>query len=356
LAGDRFVDNGTHRGAWKSPLRFFKGPLLGTLFLAVLAAHPQEARHAEIPFQKGMVLGIFSRSDPSYFRTSLKELQDLGVDSVSLIVPKVQKDIKATGFYDDPWITPSDESLRLAAREAHRLGMRVFLFPIVYVAQLGEKEWRGTLSPPSWDAWFRAYEEMILHYARLAAEERIEFFSIGSELCSTESFRDRWLGVIRKAREVFPGKITYSANWDHLDPVTFGGALDFLGMNAYYEVGKGETSSVEAMTARWREIQKGIRTWRLSNGDKPVVITEVGYPSRTGAGKDPWNYFGEGDPDPEEQRKCYEAFVRAWKGERMLDGVYFYLWWGDGGPGDTDYTPRGKAAASVIRSWYRGIR
>ena len=102
---------------------------------------------------------------------SLREMRDLGVDSVSLIAPKVQKNVRSTGFHDDPWITPADGSLRLAAREAHRLGMRVLLFPIVYVEDLAEGEWRGTLAPADWDEWFRVYEKMILHYARIAAEE-----------------------------------------------------------------------------------------------------------------------------------------------------------------------------------------
>jgi len=354
LSGDQFLDrNGRRRTG-----RFgFPGGIRGSgaafAFLAVLAASPALAGDPG-PFQKGMVLGIFSRGDPEYFRETLQEMEDLGVDSVSLVVPKVQKDVRSTGFYDDPWITPSDASLRLAAREAHRRGMRVFLFPIVYIENLAEGEWRGTLAPADWDGWFRSYEKMILHYARIAAEERVEYFSVGSELCSTEKFEERWRKVIRKVRRAYPGRITYSANWDHLEPVTFGGALDFLGMNAYYEVGKDDSSDVDSMVARWREIQKGIRRWQAENGGKPLVITEIGYPSRAGAGRDPWNYFGEGDPDPEEQRKCYEAFARAWKGERMLSGVYFYIWWGEGGAGDRDYTPRGKSALAVIRAWYRG--
>jgi hypothetical protein len=301
-----------------------------------------------------MVLGVFSQSEPAYFRSNLKEMKDLGVDSVSLIVPKVQKDVRSIGFFDDPWITPSDASLRRAIREAHRRGMRAFLLPIVYVKELQEGEWRGTLAPGDWDQWFKEYGSMITHYARLAAEERVEYFSVGSELCSTEGMKERWEQVIRKVRGIYPGLITYSANWDHLDPVSFAESLDFLGMNAYYEVGRGTDAQVETMVQRWGEIQKGIRAWRKANGGKPLVITEVGYPSRTGAAVDPWNYLSEGEAAPEEQRKCFEAFFRAWKGERMLAGVYFYLWWGEGGPRDMNYTPRGKPAQDVIAAWYLG--
>jgi hypothetical protein len=266
-------------------------------------------------FQKGMVLGVFSKSDPDYFRKNLAELDKIGVNSISLIVPKVQKDVHSIGLRDDPWITPSQQSLRLAIREAHRLGMRVFLMPIVYVEDLKEGEWRGTIHPPSWERWFKEYDGMITSYARLAAEEKVEYFSVGSELCSTEGKKERWSRIIRKIRGIFPGPITYSANWDHLKEISFGEDLDFLGMNAYYEVGKGAEDNEEAMVRRWKEIQEGIRSWRAANGNKPLVITEVGYPSRTSAGIDPWNYYGEGSPDPEVQRKCYQAFVQAWKNE-----------------------------------------
>jgi glycosyl hydrolase family 113 len=322
----------------------------------VLGANPGLAGRLEGigPFQKGMVLGIFSKTDPEYFKANLEEIKRLGVDSISLIVPKVQKSVGSVGFHDDPWITPSEASLRLAIREAHRLGMRVFLMPIVYLEDLKDGEWRGTIKPASWEAWFDAYEAMITRYAKLGAEERVEYFSVGSELCSTEKKRERWARIIRKVRDIYPGLITYSANWDHLEEVSFGRDLDFLGMNAYYEIGKGSDSSPAAMATRWRDIQGNIRSWRKANGDKPIVITEVGYPSRTGAGVDPWNYFGEGQPDLEEQRKCYEAFVQAWNGEKMLAGVYFYLWWGDGGSRDRDYTPRGKPAQDVIQAWFSG--
>ena len=302
-------------------------------------------------FQRGMVLGIFSKTDPAYFSRSLEEMQRLGVNSVSLIVPKVQDNVRSIGFRDDPWVTPSTESLRLAIREAHRRGMTVLLMPIVYVDEVAEGEWRGTLQPADWDGWFASYEAMILGYARLAAQERVELFSVGSELCSTETMKRRWERMIRKVRATYTGAITYSANWDHLDAVSFGESLDFLGMNAYFEIGKGSTEP-DAMAGRWQQIQEGIRTWTRQNGGKRVVITEVGYPSRAGAAVDPWNYLGDGAPAPEEQRKCYEAFVKAWNGERMLAGVYFYLWWGEGGPQDRDYTPRGKPAQDVIQSWY----
>src|SRR5262245_44180509 len=151
------------QGAERSRERVLRG-MRAWIWLACLSLEPAAAHAPGVQprgpgeFQKGMVLGVFSKSDPEYFRKNLAELQRLGVDSISLIVPKVQKDIRSVGFYDDKWITPSEESLRLAIREAHRLRMRVFLMPIVYLEELKEGEWRGTIRPGSWDDWFSAYE------------------------------------------------------------------------------------------------------------------------------------------------------------------------------------------------------
>ncbi len=61
------------------------------LSLAVLGSAPAPTRGVLGEFQKGMVLGIFSKSDPEYFRSSLEELQSLGVNSICRIVPNVQK-------------------------------------------------------------------------------------------------------------------------------------------------------------------------------------------------------------------------------------------------------------------------
>ncbi|MGE3854150.1 MAG: hypothetical protein AB7K09_20625, partial [Planctomycetota bacterium] len=97
-----------------------------------------------------------------------------------------------------------------------------------------------------------------------------------------------------------------------------------------------------------------IRPWRHQLG-LPLIISEIGYRSADGSVTRPWNYFLPGDVDMEEQRRGYEAFFRAWYDDDMLQGVYFYNWFGEGGPDDKNYTPRGKPAATVMQSWYAKI-
>ena len=47
-------------------------------------------------------------------------------------------------------------------------------------------------------------------------------------------------------------------------------------------------------------------------------------------------------------------FTRVWSGDERLGGVFFWNWWGEGGPACHDYTPRGKPAEQVLRRWLTG--
>jgi len=304
-------------------------------------------------FQKGIVFGLFAREEPGYASRSLREIRSLGADSVSIVLPWVTPDVRSTRLAPRGDMTPSDASLRRCIREAHALGLRVFLLPLVYVDVMRGEEWRGALDPPDWDAWFRSYRRMILHYAAMAEDEGVEYLSVGSELCSSEARREAWLGIISSVRGAYRGRLTYSANWDHLESLSFVDALDFVGMNAYFELSPDPDPGSEALEEAWKEIRGRVESWRSRIG-KPLVFTEVGYPSRRGAASRPWDYDAKGTPDAALQERCYRAFVRTWTGADSLAGVYFYLWWGDGGPDDAGYTPRGKPAASVLSDWYLG--
>ena len=339
-----------------APALLFAGAAgLASLPPAGGAAGPRAKGAAETdPFFRGMAFGLFSRGESTYIREQLDEMRGLGIDSVSLVVPKATPDTRSQTFVDDRWATPRDEALRSAARLAHERGMRVLLFPLVHVQTLDTGEWRGTLRPADWGGWFRAYGEFLLHYARLAEEESIEVLSVGSELCSSEAREDDWRSLIARVRQVYHGRVLYSANWDHYRDVGFWDALDYLGVNAYFRLSGAPEPTVEELTAGWTGHREALITWARREG-RPLLITEVGYPSRAGAADDPWNYTAERPADLELQRRCYRAFVETWSGVRELKGAFFYLWWGEGGAGDRDYTPRGKPAAAELARWFGEI-
>jgi len=312
------------------------------------AAEPREGADR---FFRGMAFGLFSREEASYIETQLVELRALGVESVSLVVPKATPDTRSSAFADDRWATPTDEAIRTVARLAHRRGMRVMLFPLVLVQKLDTGEWRGTLQPADWGKWFQAYGEFVLGYARLAEAESIEVFSVGSELCSSEAHEAEWRQLIARVRKVYHGRLLYSANWDHYRDIRFWDALDYVGVNAYYRLSGASEPSVAELAAGWIPYREALTSWARRER-RPLLITEVGYPSRVGAADDPWDYTADRPVALELQRRCYRAFAEAWSGVPELSGAFFYLWWGEGGTADGGYTPRGKPAAAELARWF----
>jgi glycosyl hydrolase family 113 len=320
------------------------------LLLVVVLLLGLRAAHAT-PQIRGVALGLYPGTDAP---AALREIAALGATHVALTVFWRQHDVRAVELAAAAGLTFSDDALRATIREARAAGLQVFLLPIIDVEVRGPREWRGVLKPADDRAWWNAYEAFILHYAEIAGAEEIALFAVGSELMSTEVWRDRWYHLIGAVKRKYKGPLLYSANWDHFRPVSFWERLDYVGVTGYNELA-GEPGAEEAALAeRWRTFQAELVTF-AKQVERPLVITEVGYTSQRGTAVHPWDYTVRAAVDLEEQRRCYAAFVAAWQGEPALAGVFFWDWNGAGGPSDPHYTPRGKPAEKVLRSWF-GMR
>lgn len=65
------------------------------------------------------------------------------------------------------------------------------------------------------DEWFvKAYIPFIVKWAKLAEEEDVNLFAVGSEYVGTLDQTKQWLRVIRKVKKVYKGKTTYVGNHD----------------------------------------------------------------------------------------------------------------------------------------------
>ena len=93
--------------------------------------------------------------------------------------------------------------------------------------------------------------------------------------------------------------------------------------------------------------------WQSRIG-KPLILTEVGYLSQTDAAAWPWKEGADEELNLEIQRRCYEAVRTVWDKEERLAGIYFWNWFGWGGPTSKEYTPRNKPAAAEVGLWYGG--
>lgn len=286
-----------------------------------------------------------------------REIADLGANTVLLSVAGHMEHAGSQAIYIDVRKAPPPTDLKMLVRKANEYGLKTILMPIVLLKHPRGSEWRGVIDPPDWDEWWQQYEAFVLHFADIANASQAAALMVGSELVSTEKFTGKWEKLIAKVRERYGGKLGYSANWDHYEPVKFWDKLDFIGMTSYYTLADHDQPKVEEIVARWKPIKAEILRWQRTIG-KPILMTEVGWCSQEGAAKAPWNYFQNQKATPggmEEQRRLYEAFIRVWGDTPELIGVIWWEWKADaGGPQDYGYTPKGKPAERVLKRWFGG--
>ncbi len=126
-------------------------------------------------------------------------------------------------------------------------------------------------------------------------------------------------------------------------------------MTTYYKLADGPSPAVEQLLAAWRPFKQDILRWQATIG-KPLIFTEVGWCSQEGAAARAWDYYQHQVATPaghEEQRRCYEAFMKTWDTVPEVGGVIWWEWTADqGGPADYNYTPKGKPAEEQLRRWF----
>lgn len=327
-------------GPGQAPL----APPESTARSAALGAAPPE------PKQRGVALGLFSEDVGFSYVSLLREIAALGATHVSLIVPLYQTDGRSADLNLHTRFSPTLETIADAIRAARRERLEVTLFPIVRLSRPGPGEWRGTLAPTNRDRWFRAYGEVLGDLAAVAAQTGATRLVIGSELSTLDGELARWRPLLERVRAIFPGRLVYSANWDHYQTARLFDLVDEDGVVGYFALRDGPRapSTEEALEAAWRRHKEAILTWHRDRTN-PLVFTEVGYRSRLGSTIEPWDETPGGTPDLDEQRRAFVAFRRVWAATRALDGIYVWNWYGWGGPASIGYTPRNKPAAEEVR-------
>ncbi len=309
----------------------------------------------------GLLRGMAIQIDAGYdafekYAPLLREVADLGANSVLLSSAAYMEHARSQAIFLDVRKVPPPAVFVRLVDEAHKLGLKVILMPIVLLSHPRGSEWRGVIDPPDWADWWRQYRDVLKYFAAVARDGKAEAMIVGSELISTERQLDQWETSIWTVRAIYSGPLGYSANWDHYKPVRFWDKLDFVAMTSYYTLADHANPTVDELIERWKPIREEILRWR-AKVNKPILFTEVGWCSQEGAATAPWNYYQNMKATPaglEEQRRLYEAFMRVWTPD--TPGLMGVMWWewdrSAGGPGDYGYTPRGKPAERLLRQWF----
>jgi hypothetical protein len=290
---------------------------------------------------------------------SMIEARTLGASWVSLTPFGRTWDLKPTGI-DLTFEAPFEEnraSVLRAVHQAHAEGLKVFLVPHLWVETGG---WRALIDPgddAAWARWTDAYRSFLLTWAEVAREGDVEMLSIGVELRSwvTTPRAASMLAIIEDVRRVYPGLLTYSANWDDVGDTAILGALDLIGINAFYPLAEHEGASREELAAGGRKVAASIEALAREVG-KPVVLTEVGYTTRPDPAVKPWEWpdgMKDVKVDERAQAEAYRALIAPFLDARWCAGFFVWRFYAD--PDDVSqeaewgFSPRGKLAELVMR-------
>lgn len=327
--------------------------LLGMLAFGTALAGPRSEAGTQTvavadSFVRGVGLGLFA-TDPDWdYGPLVAEIRARGATDVLLVVNAYQSTRFASDIALRPGSSPSESNVARTLRQVRQAGMRSALMPVVRLETRTPHEWRGVIAPADGlDAWFASYRRFVLPLLRIAAAEGAHRFVVGSELGSLERYESRWRALIEEARAIFPGLLTYSANWDHAADVQFWGALDEVGLTAYFPLSRDAVPTDAGLARAWQTPLDEIRALERRVG-KPVLITEIGYSSRRDAAARPWDDSGAAEADLRVQQQLYRGFCDAFIETPSISGFYVWNWFGFGGPRDPGFTPRGKPAATEL--------
>jgi hypothetical protein len=309
------------------------------------------------PFYRGVSLAMLNSLDLGYHAPSvdraLDQLARLDADSVALMPFAYQRDPRQPGiaFMNRSPSSETDAGVVHAARRARARGFAVLWKPHLWISHAS---WPGEVAMTTeadWAAWWRSYRRYVLHHAFLAAWSGAEALAVGVELDRTLGREREWRELIAAVRELYPGALTYAANWyGGATEVGFWDALDYAGVDAYYPLAASPDADSEALAAGAREVVARLAELAAESG-RPVLLTEVGFAARRAAWTAPHEEGGE--RSEADQAAAYRALLEALGTPRWLAGAFF--WKAFSAPperdGRADFRFVGRSAEDEVRCW-----
>jgi hypothetical protein len=304
----------------------------------------------KLPFLRGVnyTAEMPDRYSSDRARQILESLPRYGVNSIAFVPYGFTRNGEPSVRFGGARVWERDDAILALSKAAHAKGMKVFLKPQIWVGG-GSPTDLDFSTPAQRKQWFTAYRPFLEHYAGLATKIQADLFSVGVEFSRLSKHTDEWRSLIARARQLYKGPLTYSANWGvEFESVAFWDALDLIGCNNYYPL--PDDLSTTKVVAAVEQVQSRFR--------KPLIFPETGFTSLEAPHRQPWDETPR-KLSPQDQARCYEAVFQAFYRKPWFQGMY---WWkvgtnGFGGLEDGSHTPWRKPAMQVVSKWYlRGGR
>ncbi|GAA3596481.1 hypothetical protein Q4Q39_08240 [Flavivirga amylovorans] len=181
-----------------------------------------------------------------------------------------------------------------------------------------------------WKPIEKTYTELFYEFAKLSEEfPEVKLLSIGNELKEFTKRRPQFFKtLITSIRKDFPNiKLTYSANWDEYQSVSFWEDLDYIGVNSYFPLVNKETPTVNEIKQAFNPIKNNLKDLSCTY-DKPILFTEYGYRSIDYAAWKAWllGNVSNTNHNFEAQNRGYTAFYDTFWDEDWVAGGFFWEW------------------------------
>jgi hypothetical protein len=302
---------------------------------------------------------------------AIRRLKGLGVDTLAVFPEVSMADIKKPGFV----YGAHDAELRAFLRAVKSEGMATFVLPRIESPAffVPPHPWRADIAmadPADWPRFHDDFTKLVQHYGKLAREEGAAIFGIGLEYrAAVREHAEAWRAIARAAKEAFGGPITYSANWDDYEQVTWWDAVDTIGIGAYFELvddGLGDEATHEMRAKKelprpslsqivdgWKPIKAALKAFS-EKYQRPIFFTEVGYTTFVDTAYHPWMWQSARAVDPTQQALCYRALFKTFAGEPWWKGLCLWRFYTDPSAVEAwNYSPQGHEAEKVMKAAYR---
>ena len=255
------------------------------------------------------------------------------------------------------WFGETKEGVKQYVEKLHQNNILVMVKPQIWI---WHGEYTGDLQMTSEEDWHvleNSYRKFILDFAKVAEENKVDIYCIGTELEQFIVHRPGyWKDLISEIKTIYKGKLTYAANWDEYKRVPFWEQLDYIGIDAYFPVSESKTPTIEEAKLGWKPWKEEMISVS-TKANKKIIFTEYGYRSVNYSGKEPWKSDRNmGEVNLKAQEILTKALFEEIWNEEWFAGGFLWKWHinheGIGGKENTMFTPQNKPVESVVKKYY----
>lgn len=220
-------------------------------------------------------------------KESINNIKSTGSNWISIPVPLFQESTDSSDLhpiyaylatFDRVNETPDEKEINYAVTMAKNKGLKVMLMPTVELnrpgfissALIGEE-----FAPYQARRWFKFYQEELVRIAKIAEENGTDMICLGHNLKHLSYYERHWNELIKAVKEVYNGKLTYSASTDtEFLKSGFWKELDYIGLIADFEFEITPETEKEHVSEKMSELIR-ISNYMNKVWKKKVLITRA---------------------------------------------------------------------------------